>query len=403
MKFSTALLFGLASASTRYIVKIKTPEGLHKRDDQALDLNWAKDILSKHSGDSLVEETPIYSEFNFNGFQGFAVETTEDAALEFYGHENVDHISIDRPLTLNSPVPHAKRAPAAAASWGIDRIDQRSLPLDKNYKDVAGQGEGITVYVIDTGILDTHSEFEGRAKQGPGFVNGVYSATSPDENGHGTHCAGTIGSKTYGVAKKANIVGLKIFDQRGGGDSGVIAAIEWIAKNAIPGKSVVSMSIGTDLRNCVQTQTNPTQEVCNNPAMKAALRAAAELNIPFAVAAGNDSSDACRVAPASEPMAYTVASSTSSDSLSSFSNRGSCVDIIAPGSSITSTWNNGRTNTISGTSMACPHVSGAMAVLLSQRSFSNVQAVYDAITELSTKGAIKSIPSETVNNLLYIQ
>lgn len=401
MKFCTALVFGLVSA-TRYVVKIKTPEGLHNHDDQALELDWAKEILSKHSEKSLDEENPIYSEFNFNGFQGFAVETSENAALEFYGHENVEHISVDRPLSLNSPVPHTNRA-AAASSWGIDRIDQRNLPLDQNYKDVAGQGEGITVYVIDTGILDTHSDFEGRAKQGPGFVNGVYSETSPDENGHGTHCAGTIGSKTYGVAKKAKIVGLKIFDRKGGGDSGVIAAIQWVAKNAVPGKSVVSMSIGTDLNNCVQTQTSPSQEVCNNPAMKAALRAAAELNIPFVVAAGNDSTDACRVAPASEPMAYTVASSTSSDTLSSFSNRGSCVDIIAPGSSITSTWNNGGTKTISGTSMACPHVSGAIAVLLSQKSFSNVQAVYDAMTEVSTKGAIKSIPSSTANNLVYVQ
>jgi subtilisin family serine protease len=210
--------------------------------------------------------------------------------------------------------------------------------------------------------------------------------------------------KRYSILTLAKVVVLKVFDQNGGGDSGVIMALQWIYKNAVPGKSVVSMSIGTDLANCVPVATKPTQEECNNKAMKAASAAIAkDLNIPVVAAAGNDNTDACRVAPASEPMVYTVGSTTSSDRKSGFSNYGSCVDIWAPGSSITSTWigSTTRTRSISGTSMACPHVSGAFALLLAEKTYPNVQAVYDEMTLRSTKGAIKP-GSSTVDNFLYV-
>ena len=172
---------------------------------------------------------------------------------------------------------------------------------------------------------------------------------------------------------------------------------------AVPGKTVISKSLGADLSNCKDIPSKPDVEDCNSIALNDAVKAAVAANIVVVVAAGNDSTDACRGAPASEPSAYTVASSTKSDSLSSFSNYGTCVDIIAPGSSIKSTWYNGGTNTISGTSMATPHVAGAFAVLLSKNNFASAQESYAAMTALSTKGKISGVSSSTLNNLLFVQ
>ena len=383
-----------AQSYASYVVKLKESADHQFLKKDQLDLSWARTILRKNmiSSFSGLNADKIFFEYNFGSFQGFAVNTHEASILEIDQDPRVEYVKKDRQLKLFT-------------TWGIDRIDQRSLPLNNGYTDFTKtQGEGITVYVIDTGVNDKHVDFEGRVSQGPGFANGVSTPNSPDTNGHGTHVSGTIASKTYGVAKKAQVVVLKVFDESGGGDSGVIMALQWVYKNAVPGKSVVSMSIGTDLQNCVPVATKPTQEECNNKAMKAASAAIAlDKNIPVVASAGNDNTDACQVAPASEPMVYTVGSTTRSDQRSSFSNYGSCVDIFAPGSSITSTWIGGTTstNTISGTSMACPHVSGAFALLLSEKSFPSAQAAYDEMSARSTDGQVKD-PRNTVNRLLYV-
>ena len=395
MKFSLLIGLAFAQSYSSYIIKLKESaiSNLTKRGSDTLDLDWANRILQKNKVDSFdvsQDNDKIFYEYNFGSFQGFAVKTHEFSILEIDQDQRVEYVRKDGRLKLFT-------------TWGIDRIDQRTKVLDDMYFSKT-QGEGVTVYVIDTGVNDKHVEFEGRVSQGPGFANGVSTVGSPDTNGHGTHCSGTIASKTFGVAKKARVVVLKVFDESGGGDSGVIMALQWVYKNAVPGKSVVSMSIGTDLSNCVPIATKPTQEECNNKAMKAASAAiAVDKNIPVVAAAGNDNTDACKVAPASEPMVFTVGSTTKYDQRSSFSNFGSCVDIFAPGSSITSTWIRGTTatNTISGTSMACPHVAGAFALLLSEMSFPNVQAAYDEMTARSTKGAIKD-PKNSVNNFLYV-
>ncbi|KAJ3213767.1 hypothetical protein HK099_007192 [Clydaea vesicula] len=412
---STLLLFSTvvvaapsASLNYEYIVKLKVSDnGLTKREPH--DLSWAEDIVKKYIPNSFVDSnekwttksnTPkLFFKYSFGQFEGFAVKAPKEAINEFKNDPRVEYVTRDRKLKLFADEEIVQTNP----TWGINRVDQRNLPLDNTYSYAPNAGKGITVYVVDTGLDNTHPEFEGRARWGGSFVNGVESSDVSDFHGHGTHCAGTIASKTYGIAKKAEIVSLKVFDRNGGGDSGVIAALNWISKNATPGKSVVSMSLGTDLANCVDVETDPSQEVCNNQAMKDAVAAVATtLNIPVAVAAGNDATDACKVAPASEPLAYTVGSSTKTDNLSSFSNYGRCVDIIAPGSSITSTWKNGGISTISGTSMATPHVAGAFALLLSQQSFSKVQDAYDAMTNLSTANVVKNLPSNTFNRLLYI-
>jgi serine protease len=402
--FINIVIFSFVIAS-KFIVKLGP--GVESQGS-ALDLEWVRSILAKHdtlgTADSQRRASSVTYQYNFNNFIGFAVETTLDAITEIETNPNVEYWAYDNPIVLHAPAPQEDKQVGSAKSWGIDRIDQRALPLDEKFKDLPNKGEGITVFVIDTGIDSRHPEFEGRAKVGPSFVNGVITnltTDNSDTNGHGTHCAGTIASKSYGVAPKANIVSLKIFDNKGGGDAGVIAALQYAVQNAIPGKSVISMSIGTDLGNCVP-DPRPNQEGCNNPAIKAAVRAAVLSNIPVAVSAGNDNTDACRVAPASEALAYTVASSTRSDSKSSFSNYGSCVDIVAPGSGIVSTYLNSRISTLSGTSMAAPHVAGVFAVLLSRNNYTSAQNVYDEVTSLATKDVVTGLPGNTFNRLLYV-
>jgi len=228
-------------------------------------------------------------------------------------------------------------------TWGLDRIDQRYLPLDNNYSP-SGTGSGYTVWVIDTGVRDTHNEFGNRAQQVVNFAGG----RNEDCNGHGTHCAGTVGSSTYGVATGVQIRGVKVLGCLGSGStSGIVSGCEYVIQNG-GSNSIASMSLGGG------ASYTTDQAVAN---MVAA-------GIPTAVAAGNEDQDACNVSPAREPTAITVGATDSSDRRSSFSNYGSCVDIFAPGSSITSTWidSDSDTKTISGTSMACPHVAGALAL-----------------------------------------
>ncbi|XP_030845765.1 uncharacterized protein LOC590252 [Strongylocentrotus purpuratus] len=233
----------------------------------------------------------------------------------------------------------------AVGSWGIDRIDART-GLDQTYSP-ALTGAGYTVYVIDTGVNDQHVDFGGRAQQ-VFCADNLYTVIgggNEDCNGHGTHCSGTVGSNTYGVAKGVNIVGVKVLGCLGSGsNAGVIQGIEWVISNARSGRSVASMSLGSGY----------------NQATNDAVNAMVDAGIQTAVAAGNDNADACNYSPASAAKATSVGSTTFADVRSSFSNYGTCVDIFAPGSSITSTWIGGTdaTRTISGTSMACPHVAG---------------------------------------------
>ena len=233
-------------------------------------------------------------------------------------------------------------------SWGLDRIDQTETAGDHAYTYPDSAGEGVTAYVIDTGVRVTHKEFEGRATSGFDAVDNDDSAD--DGNGHGTHVAGTIAGATFGVAKKAKIVAVRVLDDSGSGTTEqVVAGIDWVTAHH-EGPSVANMSLGGSA----------------DPALDAAVQKAIASGVTFAVAAGNESADAGEGSPARVPEAITVASSTVDDEQSSFSNYGSVVDIYAPGSDITSSWNDSddATNTISGTSMATPHVVGAAAVYL---------------------------------------
>ncbi|MEU8708760.1 S8 family peptidase [Streptomyces sp. NPDC048565] len=271
-------------------------------------------------------------------------------------------------------------------SWGLDRIDQTETAGDDAYNYPDGAGEGVTAYVIDTGVRITHEEFEGRASYG-------YDAVDDDDDaddgyGHGTHVAGTIAGATYGVAKKADIVAVRVLDDQGSGTTEqVVAGIDWVTENH-DGPSVANMSLGGGV----------------DEALDAAVQKSIASGVTYGVAAGNESSDASESSPARVPEAITVASSTVDDEQSSFSNYGSLVDVYAPGSDITSAWNDSDTgsDTISGTSMATPHVVGAAALYLGGHTDATPEDVSDALTGGATPDAISNATEGTPNKLLKV-
>ena len=277
-------------------------------------------------------------------FKGYAATLTSSQLKALKGNPAIQYIEQDRIITVSSSQPNPP--------WGLDRIDQVNLPLDRLYVD-RSNGAGVTAYVVDTGIAP-HSEFGNRLVAGYTAINDEYGTA--DCNGHGTHVAGTIGSATYGVAEAVTLVPVRVLSCTGSGStSGVIAGIDWAISHHTAGvPAVMNLSLGGGA----------------NVLLDEAVRKAVTDGIVVVVAAGNDGREtdtalhnACLYSPAREPQAITVGSSTSNDARSGFSNYGTCVDLFAPGSSILSTWLNGGTATLNGTSMASPHVAGAVAAI----------------------------------------
>ncbi|MFI8894221.1 S8 family peptidase [Streptomyces paradoxus] len=272
------------------------------------------------------------------------------------------------------------------APWGLDRIDQASLPLSGTYTYPDSAGSGVTVYVIDTGVRITHQDLGGRAAHGYDAVDGDNNAS--DGNGHGTHVATTVAGSTYGVAKKAKIVGVRVLNNSGSGTTaGVIAGIDWVTKNH-SGPSVANMSLGGGASATLDT----------------AVRNSIASGVTYAVAAGNSSTTASSSSPARVTEAITVGATTRTDAKASYSNYGSVLDIFAPGSSITAGWHTGdtATNTISGTSMATPHVAGAAAVYLAGHTTSTPAQVATALVNGAVTGKVTSAGSGSPNRLLQI-
>ncbi|MEV7523920.1 S8 family serine peptidase [Streptomyces sp. NPDC091371] len=269
-------------------------------------------------------------------------------------------------------------------SWGLDRIDQAETAGDQKYTYPDSGGEGVTAYVIDTGVRVSHKDFGGRAAHGFDAIDN--DETADDGNGHGTHVAGTIAGTSHGVAKKAKVVAVRVLDDNGSGTTEqVVAGIDWVTQHH-SGPSVANMSLGGGA----------------DEALDAAVKRAIASGVSFAVAAGNESSDAGQGSPSRVPEALTVASSTKDDKQSDFSNFGPVVDLYAPGSDITSTWNDSDTGvkTISGTSMAAPHVAGAAALYLAAHPSATPAETAAGLTRAATAGAIKNPSSGTVNKLL---
>ncbi|MFF7054322.1 S8 family peptidase [Streptomyces griseorubiginosus] len=281
---------------------------------------------------------------------------------------------------------HLADTTQSSAPWGLDRIDQAALPLSGTYTYPDSAGSGVTAYVIDTGVRITHSQISGRASYGYDAVDG--DTTAADGNGHGTHVATTIAGSTYGVAKKAKIVAVRVLDNAGSGTTaGVIAGIDWVTHNH-SGPSVANLSLGGGASSTLDT----------------AVRNSIASGVTYAVAAGNSSANASSYSPARVTEAITVGATTSTDARASYSNYGSVLDIFAPGSSITAGWytSDTATNTISGTSMATPHVAGAAAVYLAGHTSATPAQVATALVNGATSNAVTSPGSGSPNKLLKL-
>ena len=313
-----------------------------------------------------------------NALTGFAA-TLPEAALQGLRHNpNIEYIEVDQRVAIGP------EAAQSAAPWGLDRIDQHSLPLNGFY-NYASTGAGVTAYIIDTGIRMSHTEFGGRAAFGYDAVNDGRNGV--DCNGHGTHVAATVGGATYGVSKGAGLVAVRVLNCSGSGTvSGVIAGVDWVAGNyAKP--AVANMSLGG----------------AASTALDGAVSRSISGGVTYVIAAGNSNRDACKTSPARVPAAITVGATTSTDARASYSNYGACLDLFAPGSSITSAWftSDSATNTISGTSMAAPHVAGVAALYLQNNIAASPALVAQTLNGIATSGVVRSAGRKSPNLLLF--
>jgi subtilisin family serine protease len=312
---------------------------------------------------------------------GFAVEIPAPAASALVSIRGVRYIEKDGPVHI--------AAEQSGATWGIDRVDQRDLPLNGKY-NYPDTGAVVRAYVIDTGVLSGHNEFTGRVLDGHSVIND--NLRTEDCDGHGTHVAGTIAGTTYGVAKSARIVPVRVLDCSGSGSySGVIAGVDWVKAQRVAAPTipmVANMSLGGG----------------KSSTLNDAVASLVASGVTVAVAAGNSNRNACNYSPASEPLALTVGATTSSDARSSFSNFGSCLDLFAPGSAITSAWitSTSSSNTISGTSMASPHVAGLAAVFLAAYPSATPATVASSILGAATTGKVKSAGTGSPNRLAFL-
>ena len=338
------------------------------RDDDPSPLLHAQEIERTHGA--------VIKHVYTAAIQGAAFTMSDAAAQSLTSDPSVMSVEQDQTMRLVTT--------QANPTWGIDRIDQKNLPLSNSYT-YGPTGSGVTVYIIDTGILFTHTEYAGRAFLGIDEV--TPGGSGVDCNGHGSHVSGTAGGTTYGVAKSVRLVAVRVLDCSGSGfTSGVIAGVDWVTANATR-PAAANMSLGGSF----------------SPTLNQAVENSIAAGIVYAIAAGNSTANACLESPSSAPSAIVVAATDITDGFAFFSNFGTCVRIAAPGVNIKSAWigSNTATNTISGTSMASPHVAGAAALYLQSFPTATAAQVRTALTSNATSGVITGVPAGTPNLLLY--
>ncbi|MFJ9888075.1 S8 family peptidase [Streptomyces sp. NPDC091287] len=385
---ATAAAVALATASLPATAAERAPEGVILNagapgtisDSYIVTLKDSAAKSDSAQGKALAKKYGASIERTYrSALNGYAVEASAAEAKKFAADPAVASVSQNRTFTVSA----TQNNPP---SWGLDRIDQRSLPLDQRYTYPDKAGEGVTAYVIDTGVRISHSDFGGRAANGYDAIDN--DNVAQDGHGHGTHVAGTVAGTAHGVAKKAKIVGVRVLNNQGSGTTAqVVAGIDWVTANAVK-PAVANMSLGGGA----------------DAVLDAAVQRSIAAGITYAVAAGNESTNANTKSPARVAEAITVGSTTNTDARSSFSNFGAVVDIFAPGSSITSTWNtsDSATNTISGTSMASPHVAGAAAIYLADNPASTPAQVSAGLVAASTPGVVTNPGTGSPNRLLYV-
>ncbi|QSZ34964.1 hypothetical protein DSL72_007826 [Monilinia vaccinii-corymbosi] len=333
---------------------------------------FVNSIITKRENAASVGAT-----YKIRDFAGYQISADEQTIVEIANKPEVAYIEKDAKV-------HASTLTTQNGStWGLGRISHKAKGTTSYIYDSTA-GSGATIYVVDTGIYIAHSQFGGRASWGANFVSG---SANTDENGHGTHVSGTAAGSTYGVSKAAKLVAVKVLDADGSGtNSGVISGINWVANNA-GSKSVLSMSLGGSYSASVNSAVTSTVAA----------------GVTVVVAAGNDNANAANTSPASTPDAITVGAIDTTDARASFSNYGSVLDIFAPGVGVLSSWigSTTATNTISGTSMATPHVAGLAAYLIALEGLSTPAAVTARIKSLATSGLITNAGSGSPNLIAY--
>ncbi len=375
-----------------YVVVFDDRNARLERDDTQAVSRLAHDLAARHSGDLEY----VYS----HALRGFASSMNETDAKKLALDPSVAYVQEAQRYSIQIVTEESEEDLAEAAeeraqatqsgvTWGLDRLDQIDRPLDRQYTS-HNEGQGVTAYIIDTGIRTTHEDFGGRAL--PGFSAIDDGRGSVDCNGHGSHVAGTVGGARWGVAKQTKLVAVRVLGCGGWGNiAGIIAGIDWVVGNAtLP--AVANMSLGSGASQVLDD----------------AVRGAVAKGIVMVLSAGNSNQDACKASPARTLEAITVAASTKGDWRPIFSNYGTCVDLFAPGKSITSVnaADDSGIITMSGTSMSSPHVAGAAALVLAEHRDWRPQEVRDALVTHGGKGKIGGlwgIGKGSPNVLLNVQ
>ncbi len=368
--FSADLRVAKTPIQGQYIVVLKDGAAslAGERSSAARVSSVARDMAGKH-------RAKVVRTYD-RALRGFVAKADDAALARLLADPKVAYVEEDGYVSIN--------ATQSGATWGLDRVDQRDLPLSGSYT-YDTTASGVHAYIIDTGVLLSHTQFSGRV--GNGFDAVTSGGNANDCNGHGTHVAGTVGGTTHGVAKGVTIHAIRVLGCNGSGtNSGVIAGIDWVAQNRVL-PAVANMSLGGGASQATDD----------------AIARLTNAGVTVVVAAGNSNDNACNYSPARAPSAITVGSTTSTDARSSFSSFGTCLDIFAPGSSITSAWYTGTsaTNTISGTSMASPHVAGVAALYLANNPSATPAQVTTAIIDNATPNKVTSPGTGSPNRLLY--
>jgi subtilisin family serine protease len=387
MKF---LLFALAANAARYLTVDEPIEGsyivvFNKYLDQK--------FIAAHKEVAAMKNVQIDRHYSIGElFRGYAARMPQESLTYLLEQPEVDYVEQDGWAHATSVKPILSKrdndvcATQEGATWGLVRVSQLALSLNGRYA-YNNNGDGAYVFVLDTGIYTAHNDFNGRASWGANFVG---DADDTDKNGHGTHCAGTIGGTNYGIAKNCRIIAVKVLSASGSGSwQGVIDGINYVANELNLRPAVISMSLGGGLQQSVND----------------AVDAATAQGVITVAAAGNDNGDTCRSSPASARTAIAVGASNNADRKASFSNHGTCMSLFAPGQDITSTWIGApdADNTISGTSMACPHVAGVVARYLEGRPSDSPAQVKDWVVGGATNDLLAGVPVRTANKLLSMR